>query len=53
VNILTDVSPEEAAAEILRRRRGREHLIDFTTYTLPKYYADPFHYKVAEKLEAC
>ncbi|WP_315768388.1 MULTISPECIES: phage terminase large subunit [unclassified Bradyrhizobium] len=51
MNFVTDVSPEEAAAEILRRRRGREHLIDFTTYTLPKYYADPFHYKVAEALE--
>jgi len=52
VNLLTDVSPEEAAAEILRRRRGREHLIDFTQYTLPKYNADPFHHLVAEKLEA-
>jgi len=52
VNELIDVSPEEAAAEILRRRRGREHLIDFTQYTLPKYKADPFHRLVAEKLEA-
>jgi len=51
VNPYTDVSPEEAAAEILRRRRGREHLIDFTEYTLHKYYADPFHYMVAEALE--
>lgn len=52
MNMPTDVSPEEAAAEILRRRRGREQLIDFTSYTLPKYYADPFHYMVASKLEA-
>jgi predicted phage terminase large subunit-like protein len=52
VNQLIDVSPEEAAAEILRRRRGRERLIDFTQYTLPKYNADPFHHLVAEKLEA-
>jgi predicted phage terminase large subunit-like protein len=51
VSLITDVSPEEAAAEILRRRRGREHLIDFTTFTLPKYYADPFHYQVAGALE--
>ena len=51
MNPYTDVSPEEAAAEILRRRRGREHLIDFTEYTLHKYYADPFHYMVAEALE--
>ena len=49
---LIDVSPEEAAAELLRRKRGREHLIDFTEYTLHKYYADPFHHLVAEKLEA-
>ena len=52
MNPLIDVSPEEAAAEILRRRRGREHLIDFTQYTLPKYKADPFHNLVAQKLEA-
>src|SRR5262249_18432228 len=52
MNTLIDVSPEEAAAEILRRRRGRERLIDFTQYTLPKYKADPFHNLVAEKLEA-
>jgi predicted phage terminase large subunit-like protein len=51
MNILTDVSPEEAAEEILRRRAGRERLIDFTKYTLPKYYADPFHEQVAEALE--
>ncbi|WP_051346577.1 phage terminase large subunit [Bradyrhizobium sp. th.b2] len=52
MNNLIDVSPEEAAAEILRRRRGRERLIGFTEYTLPKYNADPFHHLVAEKLEA-
>ncbi|ARQ95353.1 terminase large subunit [Bradyrhizobium phage BDU-MI-1] len=52
MNFTTDVSPEEAAAEILRRRRGRERLIGFTEYTLPKYNADPFHHLVAEKLEA-
>jgi predicted phage terminase large subunit-like protein len=52
VNEFIDVSPEEAAAEILRRRRGRERLIPFTEYTLPKYKADPFHNLVAEKLEA-
>lgn len=51
MTVSTEVSPEEAAAELLRRRRGREHLIDFTQYTLPKYVADPFHYKVAEALE--
>jgi predicted phage terminase large subunit-like protein len=52
VDFDNDVSPEEAAAEVLHRRRGRDNLIDFTTYTLPKYYADPFHHIVAKKLEA-
>lgn len=52
MNFVDDVSPEEAAAEVLHRMRGREHLIDFTTYTLPKYKADPFHNLVASKLEA-
>lgn len=51
MNLDTDVSPEEAAAEILRRRRGRNHLVDFTTYTLPKFQADPFHHAVARELE--
>lgn len=45
------VSPEEAAAEVLRRRKARNSLIGFTEYTLPKYMADPFHHMVAKKLE--
>lgn len=52
MNFETEVSPEDAAREVLHRRRGRENLIDFTTYTLPKYKADPFHHLVARKLEA-
>jgi predicted phage terminase large subunit-like protein len=52
MELLNEVSPEEAAAELLRRRNGRKKLIDFTTYTKPTYIADPFHHLVAEKLEA-
>jgi len=46
-----DVSPAEAAQEILRRRAARDSLIAYTEYTLPKYKADPFHHIVAEALE--
>jgi predicted phage terminase large subunit-like protein len=48
----TEATPNEAALELLRRKRGRESLIGFTEYTLPNYSADPFHKLVAEKLEA-
>jgi predicted phage terminase large subunit-like protein len=40
------------ATELQRRRRARTSLIGFAEFTLAKYKADPFHYKVAEKLEA-
>jgi len=46
------ITPEQAAAELLRRRRAKDSLIAFTEYTYPKYTADPFHHMVAEKLEA-
>lgn len=48
----TEISPSEAAVELLRRKAARERLIGFTEYTMPKYTADPFHHLVAEKLEA-
>lgn len=47
-----DAPFEELAQELLRRRRSRDKLIDFTQYTLPKYTPDPFHHIVAEHLEA-
>lgn len=47
-----EIAPNEAAQELLDRKRGRETLIGFTEYTMPKYTADPFHHLVAEKLEA-
>jgi predicted phage terminase large subunit-like protein len=45
------VSPEEAAAEILRRRRARDSLVHFAQYTKSNYVADPFHCLLAKELE--
>lgn len=44
------ISPEEAAAELLRRRRARRHLLRFTQYTKPDYEATIYHYRVANVL---
>jgi predicted phage terminase large subunit-like protein len=52
VNHLTDVSPEAAAAEILRRRRARDSVIGYAEYVQPGYEADPFHHLLGQKLEA-
>lgn len=46
------VSPQEAAVELLARRRAREGLLAFTGYTNPAYQAAPHHRLIAEKLEA-
>lgn len=42
----------DAAIEILRRRRARSNLIDFTKYTFPQYVVEPAHQLIASKLEA-
>lgn len=47
----SQLSPQEAAAELLRRRRGREGLIAFTEYTFPGYRPAPHHHLIAEALE--
>lgn len=47
-----DVTPDQAAQEILRRRRARDTLIGFTEYTKQGYKADPVHHLIASKLEA-
>lgn len=47
------LTPDEAAAELLARRRAREHLIDFTGYTFPTYIAEPVHHLIAAELEKC
>lgn len=46
------VSRQEAAAELLARRRARDGLLAFTGYTNPAYVAAPHHRLIAEKLEA-
>jgi len=45
------VSPEQAAAELLKRRRGRESLLDFVHYTFPGYQAAAHHKLICDKLE--
>lgn len=52
MNLDFDVSPEEAARELLRMEEAKHSLISFTEYTLHNYVADPFHHMVAEHLEA-
>lgn len=46
------LSPQEAAAELLQRRKARAGLLAFTQYTNPAYVAAPHHVLIAEKLEA-
>jgi len=46
------LSPQEAAAELLLRRKARAGLLAFTEYTNPAYVAAPHHALIAEKLEA-
>jgi predicted phage terminase large subunit-like protein len=45
------VTPQDAALELLARKRARENLIDFSIYTKPGYVADRFHRIVARELE--
>ena len=46
------LSQQEAAQELLARRKARESLIAFTDYTNDLYEAAPHHQIIAEKLEA-
>ncbi|MGX9694422.1 terminase large subunit domain-containing protein [Achromobacter anxifer] len=46
------LSPQQAASELLARRRARESLLDFTKYTLPSYRPAPHHAEIARALEA-
>lgn len=45
-------SPQEAASELLWRRKARASLIDFTRYTKPDYEAAWAHERIAKALEA-
>lgn len=42
----------EAARELLRRRRAKDSIVDFSRYTLKGYIPADHHYLIAEKLEA-
>lgn len=46
------VSPQEAAAELLKRRQARNRLIPFCTYTLRSYEPAAHLQIIAERLEA-
>jgi predicted phage terminase large subunit-like protein len=46
------LSPQEAAQELLARRRARSSLIDFTCYTKPEFQVGEHHRRIAEALEA-
>lgn len=45
------LSPQDAAAELLARRRARHGLIAFTEYTYPGYRAAAHHHRIADALE--
>lgn len=45
------VPPHEAAAELLRRRRARSSLLDFTTFTKSDYDVNWHHRLIAEYVE--
>jgi predicted phage terminase large subunit-like protein len=46
------LSRQDAAAELLARRKARESLLAFTQYTNPAYIAAAHHARIAERLEA-
>lgn len=47
-----NVSPQEAAQELLARRQARKGLIDFTRYTFPKFQPGAHHIQIAQALES-
>ena len=48
---MTYIDPSAAAAELLRRRRARESLIEYALYTNQSYKAAEHHHKIANALE--
>lgn len=48
----SQLSPQDAASELLARRQARRGLIDFARYTNPAYIPAPHHTLIAAKLEA-
>ncbi|MCK4787960.1 MAG: phage terminase large subunit [Desulfobacteraceae bacterium] len=49
--VSSEISIEDAACELLRRRKARRSLLGFTKYTFPKYRSAPHHELIAEKLD--
>jgi predicted phage terminase large subunit-like protein len=47
----SQVSPAEAASELLKRRRARNSFLAFVQYTFPKYVAEGTHIVIADHLE--
>lgn len=45
-------SQQDAAKELLRRRRARSNLVDFARYTNRSYIPADHHYQICQKLEA-
>jgi predicted phage terminase large subunit-like protein len=46
------LSPQEAAQELLTRRAARKSLIDFTRYTKPDFQVGAHHKQIAQALES-
>ena len=49
--INSQISPQQAAQELLNRRLARDSLLKFTEYTNPEYQAASHHQQIAEALE--
>ena len=46
------LSATEAAEELLKRRKARDHVVGFAEYTHPKWITGPHHQKMGDALEA-
>ena len=49
--VILSVSRQEAARELLNRRKARNNLIDFTRYTMPGFEAAEHHKQICGALE--
>lgn len=47
----SQISPQQAAIELLARRKARKSLLDFTEYTLPGFESANHHRKICDALE--
>lgn len=48
----SDVSPQEAARELLRREAAQTHLTEFVQYTTPRWEPGRIHREIGEALDA-